>query len=119
MNITVKLRIIHIDHDGMNGRDNPPTDADLGQVVTAAELMAIDGLTGEPMDIEAANADPDAALFYYVGTTADGRTVALMEWEVEPADGDDSCPTCGNRPGDGRGCDDPNGCGFAADGDTK
>jgi hypothetical protein len=24
---------------------------------------------------------------------------------------DDACPTCGNRPGDGVGCDDPDGCG--------
>lgn len=23
-------------------------------------------------------------------------------------------PTCGNRPGDGRGCNDPDGCGFGA-----
>jgi hypothetical protein len=34
----------------------------------------------------------------------------------EDIDAKDACPTCGNRPGDGRGCNDPEGCGFGVSG---
>lgn len=34
---------------------------------------------------------------------------ALEEFNRE----DEACPTCGNLPGDGAGCNDPDGCGFS------
>jgi hypothetical protein len=41
----------------------------------------------------------------------------LVQIPDEAGGNDDACPTCGNRPGDGVGCDDPNGCGYGREED--
>lgn len=62
--------------------------------------------------------DDDLELFFELLDTASAAGIDnadVVEGEVRKwmhGGFDPKCPTCGNRPGDGPGCNDPDGCGF-------
>lgn len=133
--MTKFYRIISVDMDGFAGRENHPQPSDVGLIVALVSVATTVGGYREPaigtdgrVVANAADSLFAAAAGDYFDVeqvltclTRDGRVLDLMPFEIEDvaasiaADVDDACPTCGNHPGDGVGCDDPDGCGFGRD----
>lgn len=84
----IRLRITSVDHNGYNGRDYPPADSDIGQIVTVVkvETYRVDS-SGEDFD-ELQNGDPlpspEETAQCFTVRTRDNRTLELMDHEVEP-----------------------------------
>lgn len=92
----MKLKIIHVDHNGYNGRDYPPAPADVGLVVLVIGLQvdvfkvengeqtleylgpAVDGGQAAFTDVTEDHLD-----YCWTCLTEDKRTLELMDHEVE------------------------------------
>jgi hypothetical protein len=87
---TPHFRIVRIDKDGFNGRENFPQDSDIGLIVRAFAMQAIYGEGAaefEPIDGVGGRVDPerlDDAIVFWSCVTADGRALDLVEFEIEP-----------------------------------
>lgn len=90
-----KLRVVRLDHDGYNGRDHFAEDSDVGTEVVPLQMV---GYWFHPEGEEyhllvdggmAANAthclDQENHEIMWTCITSDGRTVELMNHEVEVA----------------------------------
>jgi hypothetical protein len=88
----MKLKIVAHDRDGYNGRELPPSSADIGQVVLVLGLntaiYTIDGdyagpsLTASGVATDTTVTEDNVEYCWPVLTT-DGRTLELMDHEVE------------------------------------
>jgi hypothetical protein len=67
------LRIRRVDMDGFCGRDNHPTRADEGLIVVVVRTESVE------------ISDDDDMITVHTVRTADGRTLDLIDHEVEPA----------------------------------
>lgn len=83
MNAITHLRIVKVDLDGFNGRDNHPTIEDQGEVV-AVQSMAIEYWDHDDTDPDTGAVIPQRSGFgVWECLRADGTPVTLIDHEVE------------------------------------